>query len=276
MPTLAKHPRTELVKALYYGDSGSGKTGSLAALANLGHRLIIKDYDNGLEVLRSFVKSECMENVNYVTLTDKLKGTPMGVVPVGMPTALTKGLRLLDNWKDGDVNLGPISSWGRDTTFVCDSLSFMGQAAIRFIRAVNGRAPDDASWISDWGEAMKLQEGMLELLYSDAVQCNVIVTAHIIQLGGDPKTGEGSKGFPAALGAKLPPRVPRYFNNTFRALTVGGDRRVIRTTSTEELELKSTNPKELKKEYPIATGLAEIYKAITGEKVQAYASRNLH
>jgi hypothetical protein len=268
MPTLEDHQKSRPVKLMLIGDSGAGKTGCLAGLANEGHRLVIQDYDNGLDVLLAYVEPELRKNVIFKTLTDKLKGSPYGAIPVGMPTAATLGMKLLDNWTDGDVKLGGITSWGLDTTFVMDSGTFFGDAALRYVRVSNGRKPDEATWQSDWGQAMGMQESVLELLYSDAVKCNVIVTFHIVQIGGDPKTGEGSKGFPSALGRKLPPKVPRWFNNTVRAVTVGGDRRILRTNSTDELELKNTNPKNAKKEYPLGTGLADFYRVIAGEVVR--------
>lgn len=265
MPTLEDHAVELRIKLLLYGDSGSGKTGSLAALANEGHRLVIADYDNGLDILHAFVKPEFRKNIYYVTLTDKLRGSSMGPLPAGTPTAITKGMKLLDNWTDGETKLGAITSWTRDTTFVTDSLTLMGDAALRYIRFINGRGPEDPTWQSDWGQAMGMQEGYLELLFSDAVKCNVIVTSHIVMLGGDEKTGVGAKGHPTALGRKLPPRVPRWFNNSLRAVTAGGGRRVFRTVSTDELELKNVRPKDVPRELPIDTGLADFYKIISGE-----------
>jgi hypothetical protein len=269
MPTLEDYSTDRPIKVLLYGDSGAGKTGCLAALANAGQRLIIQDYDNGLDILLTYVKPEFRKNVFYKTLTDKMRSSPAGVIPVGIPSAASTGMKLIDNWVDGDVKLGGISKWGRDTTFVIDSGTFMGLAALRYIKVINGRPIDEQfTHQSDWGAAMKIQEGTFELLYNDVVKCNIVVVFHIIQLGGDPKTGEGAKGFPSALGRKLPPQVPRWFNNTIRVITAGGDRRVLRTNSTDELELKNVNPKAVKKEYPLGTGLADFFRDISGEIVK--------
>jgi len=269
MPTLETKAELKPTKLLLYGDSGSGKTGCLAALANAGQRIIIQDYDNGLDVLFSYVEPEFRKNVYYVTLTDRMRGSAFGALPVGMPSATTRGMQLLDNWKDGDIKLGGISSWGLDTTLVLDSLTMMGRSTMRYIRAINGRSPDDPSWQSDWGQAMKIQESMLEMFYDDSIKCNIVVTCHILMIGGDEKTGDGAKGMPSALGSKLPPIVPGYFNNTLRAITIGGDRRVLRSASSMDLELKNTNPKEVPKELPLATGLAQFFTAVGGE-IQKY------
>lgn len=269
MPTLEAGREDKPVKLLLYGDSGGGKTGCLAALANAGQRLAVVDYDNGIDVLFSYIKPEFHKNVYYVTLQDKLRGgvagSPYASSPLGMPTAITRGMALLDNWVDGDIKLGSIRNWKRDTTLVIDSLTMMGHCAIRYIRAVNGRVPTDPTWISDWGQAMKIQESMLEMLYDSSIQCNVVVTSHIVMIGGDAKTGDGAKGLPSALGSKLPPVVPRYFNNTLRAVTSGGDRRVLRSFSTTDLELKNTNPEAVPKELPLATGLVDFFTAVGGE-----------
>ena len=59
MPSLANHQSNEYTKMLLEGDSGSGKTGSLASLVAAGFSLRILDMDNGLEPLKQFVQKEC-------------------------------------------------------------------------------------------------------------------------------------------------------------------------------------------------------------------------
>ena len=50
MANIAKHISADVTKLLLVGDSGSGKTAALAALANAGKNLRILDYDDGLDL----------------------------------------------------------------------------------------------------------------------------------------------------------------------------------------------------------------------------------
>ena len=51
MPALGQHQSSDIVKMLFIGPSGAGKTGALASLASAGYNLRILDMDNGLDVL---------------------------------------------------------------------------------------------------------------------------------------------------------------------------------------------------------------------------------
>mgnify|MGYP001496439716 CR=1 FL=1 len=50
MTSLADHHASSLVKMLYIGDSGTGKTGSLVSLVDAGYKVHVLDMDNGLDV----------------------------------------------------------------------------------------------------------------------------------------------------------------------------------------------------------------------------------
>ena len=51
MANISKHISADVTKLLLVGDSGSGKTAALAALANAGKNLRILDYDDGFCLL---------------------------------------------------------------------------------------------------------------------------------------------------------------------------------------------------------------------------------
>jgi hypothetical protein len=82
MPSLDKHQSSEFTKLLLEGDSGSGKTGSLASLVAAGFKLRVLDMDNGLDSLANAVKRTCPDklsgNVEFRTLRDKRRATPAG------------------------------------------------------------------------------------------------------------------------------------------------------------------------------------------------------
>lgn len=278
MPNLASTPPNNIVKMLLIGNSGSGKTGALASLIDEGFKLRILDFDRGLDVLGAFVNDKSkLVNVDYVTLTDEMKASGAAPVPRGLPTAASRGLQLLDNWsydetgkpcrvkKDqplppGVTDFGKPSEWGDDTILVIDSMTFLGNAFMLYVLAVNGRSGKQP-WQSDWGEAIRLLESVLQLLYSNSIGCHVIVTSHITYV--EPEAG-ALVGYPSALGQKLPPKVPRYFNTLVLAKTrpsKDGPKRTIQTQSSGVIELK-TPVRGIAKELPLSTGLSTLFKEI--------------
>jgi hypothetical protein len=253
---------------LYLGDSGSGKTGSLASLACAGYRLVVLDYDSGIQTLAKMIQHDCksaLARVHYATLTDKFKSNPQGkVIPAGTPKAFAKGMGLLTEWKpkDGEA-LGSPTEWGQDTILIIDSMTMLANAALRHVLAANGRSGAHPQ-IQDWGEAMRMIEEMLGLLYGESVGCHVIITSHLTFM--ESETG-GVRGYPNALGSKLPPKVGRYFNTILLAKSMGSGqsmRRKIRTVSEGTIELKNPDPYNVPAELDLSSGLREFFKIITG------------
>ncbi len=257
---------------LFVGDSGAGKTGALASLAAAGYNLNIIDMDNGLDVLNNLLTDpqsmyykqdpKAAERVNYVTITDKMKNVNGRLVP-GTATAWTRAVKLLMDWQDGDIKLGPLTTWGTKDILVIDSLTMLSTAALNMILSMNGRLGQRPHQ-SDWGDGQTLVEGMLQTLYDDGVQCNVIVCCHLTFLGEE---GGPLRGYPNTLGKALPPKVGRYFNTALMARTMGQgtmQKRKILTNTSGIIELKNTAPMRVKPEYDLATGLAEYFEAVRG------------
>lgn len=282
MPSLLDHNSQQAVKALLIGDSGSGKTGSLASLVEAGYNLHVLDYDNGLDTLVNVLwnkpqPEELLKRVKYETLTDKMKSQLDGtIIPSGKPTAFPAGMKLLNDWKVKDESgnliedLGPATSWGSDTVLVIDSLTMLSEAAMRHVLSVAGRLGQQPQ-IQDWGEAMRKVQGLLELLYSDSIKCNVVVTAHVQYVEGEEG---GTKGYPATLGQKLPPKTGRYFNTVVMAKSTGTGQNVkrrIKTVSEGMIELKVSNPFGVQRDLPLETGMAELFKALKPGQAQADA-----
>jgi hypothetical protein len=265
MPSLSEYSQTKSIKMLSIGDSGKGKTGALAALAEAGFKLRILDYDNGVGILASLLKSKpALANVIYEPCLDEYQTVGQKILPKGMPTAFSKGLNMLSKWKSKDgTDLGAVSSWGKDTILIIDSLSHMSNAALQYVLAINNRSGEHP-WQSDWGQAMDMIEAMLKILYSDQIKCHVIVNAHITYIGEqrDKKTQEvliPGKPYPNTLGQKLPPKIGQYFNTMLEFTTSASGKRIIRTQPSGDLGVKSEIlgvPKEL----PLESGLADFFK----------------
>lgn len=272
MPKLGDHQSKTTTKMLFVGDSGAGKTGALASLAAAGYNLRILDMDNGLDVLNNLLTDpnsqyfkqdpKAAERVDFVTVTDKMKNVNGRLVPA-TATAWTRAVKLLMDWTDGEQKLGPITTWGQKDILVIDSLTMLSTAALNMILSMNGRLGQRPHQ-SDWGDGQQLVEGLLQMLYDEGVQCNVIVCCHITFIGED---GGPIRGYPNTLGKALPPKVGRYFNTALMARTVGQgtmQKRKILTNTSGVIELKNTAPLRVQAEYDLADGLAKYFEAVRG------------
>ena len=264
MPTLDAH-LSGPIKILAIGDSGTGKSGSIASLINenIIKRAFILDYDNGLDAVARFTNKDKMNRVIFETLTDEISLRRERAGTKGPPKAWLRGIQLLDKWD----TYGGITSWLPDDLLVVDTLTSMGEAAMQHVLSINGRTgmlPHQ----SDWGGAMNLQEGLLAALKASAIKCNIIVFSHVTFVSDDVATGM-AKGYPSALGSKLPPKVGRYFNTqiVYKSSGTGKSaRREIHTVPTAGTETKVPLPKDaIAPSLPIETGLATLFKALQGE-----------
>ena len=232
MAKITQHKSASVTKLLLCGDSGSGKTSALASLANAGKKLRILDYDNGLDILPSLLNKDAIDNVSFVTLTDSL----------GQATAFRKGAQLLSNWKDGDEDLGPVKEWGEDTVLVIDSLTLMGEAALRSALVFNNKKTTEQASQPEWGAAARDVQNIIQYITGGEVKCNVVVTSHMQYMEGDMGT---SKAYPTSVGSKLSTKIGRYFNCVCRIDTRSsskGTERTLRTTSDHRMDLKVTAP----------------------------------
>lgn len=264
MPPLDKHQSSATTKLLYIGDSGAGKTGSLVSLAAAGYNLRILDLDNGLDILRNVLSDpkykDAIKNVSYQTITDPMKNVGGKLIP-SRASAWQRVAQQLNNWKTEDEELGPISSWTSKEILVIDSFSRLCTAAMNFVLAMNARL-GQKPYQSDYFDAQQLVESLLQMLYDEGIKCNIIVIAHITFLGEE---NGPSKGYPAAVGRALPPKVGQYFNSIIQAKSAGSGanlRRKIITSTSHQVELKNSSPLKVKAEYDLVTGLAEYFQDV--------------
>lgn len=235
MPSFNDHHSNNIVKALICGDSGSGKTGSLATLANGGYNVRVVDFDNGLDVLKAYLTKEGSQRVTYKTYD------------IADRTSPDAAFKLMQHWKTPEEDLGATTTWGPKDVLVLDSLSFFGQSAIRAVVSANGKDYDKTNSFdqSYWGVAMKSVEQVVNYLTSPKVGCNVIVFTHLKWQEND----QGMlKAYPNTLGKAFSPVVGRYFNNLWRLDVKPNGTRVIRTAADNYMSLKSSRPDKVKPE----------------------------
>jgi len=267
MPTLEKHQSNEYTKLLCLGDSGSGKTGGIAPLVNAGYHLRILDMDNGLESLKQQVLRLCPEkiaNVEYRTLRDKRKASPSGPIIDGSPKAFIEAIRMLDRWRyvDGgnEIDLGVPAEWGPDVILVIDSLTFLSDAAYDWREPLTPKGKEGKyDQRAVYKDAQDAIESVLALVTSEAFRTNVIVTSHVKYVDNPDGT---KKGYPTAVGSALSPQIPRYFNTVALFQTKAGGKRTLHTAATAMIDLKNPKPFEMAKEYPIETGLADLFSVL--------------
>lgn len=301
MPKLSNHHSAKSTKLLLVGNSGSGKTGSLASLAAAGYKLRILDLDNKLDVLKNFLTDpnstyfkqnpKCADNVDYITLTETKKASG-GKVVSAKATVWSNMMNMLNNWQEKDedgkvVNdLGGILTWDEKTVLVIDSLSRASLAALDHHLMLNGALTTTRTQNEgrrDIGAAQDLIKSFLMYLSDESIKCNVIIICHITKVsesGYGPqaaeikeKDGKGNPtgnytedllGFPATIGRALSPHVPEYFPNVLHAKTTG-TRNFIHTKSTGEVATICTAPLKVAPQYPIETGLSDYFRAVRGE-----------
>lgn len=271
MTSLAKHQSAQTTKMLIVGDSGSGKTGALASLASAGYNLRILDLDNGVDILHSVLSDTkygytdgSLARVEFETVTDSMRNVNGRLQP-GQAKAWQRMAGLLAGWKTSDgQDLGSITTWTHREVLAVDSLSMATTAAQNFYQGLNARIGQKATWDDIYG-TQQLLETFAQMLYDDAVKCQVIVLAHPDFI--EDQSGV-KRGYPATIGNKLSPKFGRYFNNVIEARTTGtgsSRTRKLLTKGSGLIEVKTSNPGKVKDEYSIQTGLAELFADLQGQ-----------
>lgn len=293
MPPLSQHHSSETTKLLLIGESGAGKTGALAALAAAGYNLRIIDLDNGLDILKDVLTGpkskyppEAINRVMAKTLTEPMRNINGKLFPAKASVWPTT-IKLLSEWKDTDadgkeISLGPVTSWTSKDVLCIDSLTMLSTAAMNFQQSLNGHLGNSSvtqnEWRRDIGGAQQFVESLLQTLYDTSIKCNVVVNSHIALVreranGQDlPEEKLPMVGFPSAIGASLPPRIPRYFNSVLLVKTVGsgmGTRHRIHTTSQGIVNAKTSAPTRVKPEYDIFDGLAKYFEDVKSSAAPA-------
>lgn len=278
MPSLFDHPTRSIIKLLAFGESKTGKTGSLVSLVKVDYKLFILDFDNLLGILRRQVMTQCpdkISNVHFIPLMDKFKVGMKGTDYGGKPTAYLESLRLLNQWKDGDEDFGNPADWPDDHILVIDSLSRWCDACYNLhdqATPKTGKSGGDFDGRAAYFSAQDDMEKQIATITSATFPCNVIVIGHGVYM----KLDDGStRILPQGIGAKLSPRFPSYFPNVVY-YTNKNDVRTIQLDSTRMVNL--ANDATLKGDLPIETGLATIFAALRGqasEATQKPITRNL-
>lgn len=260
MPSMLEHESNSIVKVMLAADSGSGKTGALASLIDAGLNVRVLDFDNGLSVLKGYVKDKAkLKNVYFVDkLTDELK-LVAGRIGINKAPAFQRAMDALD--KGGKefwgADIPPVSQWTPRDVLVIDSLTMAGRCSLQMVMQANAAGFKHPE-IQHYGTAMDNVEKWIMMLMSNATPCHVIVNTHITNVEGDARL------YPDALGSKLPPKIGKHVDNLL-GLRVKAGKRVFLTQQDGLLALKSAVP--LPEQVPIETGWKDIFERLTGKKI---------
>ena len=277
------------VKVMSIGFPKTGKTGSLACLANAGYNLRIVDLDGNYAPLLEYVEPEFYDNIHILSCRDKEKINSKGFrQTIGNPHAFEKALRLFDSFKYTDqhtgeeFDFGPVHSWGPNDVFITDSGTNLGEASMRNVLHHQGRN-GQARRIQDWGLAMEALDMYCEMVGDPDIPCHVLVTFHKKLIGPKDILPTDSaeikeqkekvqevvpfRWFPSALGRELAPKISRHMPYLLHYESVrkaGRMQRLISTMATEDTDA-GVPIKDLPSQLPMETGLLTIFEAVKGK-----------
>lgn len=214
---LPSHPP----KILLTGDPGVGKT---AFALTLGKHARVVDLDDGLRVGRS-LRDGFYEARNEVDICPCWEEDPKKA------TAYSKARSYIGSQgSELKTAKNPIKA------LVVDSLTTLGEFALRSVLSNNGRLGKQPE-IQDWGiRDIELQNILVALR---ALPIVVVLTAHLQRSTEDDTT----KCTISLQGAKLPPRIPSYFDEVWvqQVRLLGGEKREYRllTQSTNTYQART-------------------------------------
>lgn len=265
MPSGLEHPanaegKLGIYKGLHVGETGTGKTGALAALLDEGYKIRCLDFDAGLDPIIGYVKDRTkLSNLDFETLRDEFKVVG-SYLAVKKAPAFQRAMAKLQSWDE----FGAVETWGPDTILVIDTLGAMAVSSFNMVLQANGivnpsgqrGGPEQ----SHYGTAMdNIDRALLWLTNPEMVPCHVIVNAHWTVQDGE---GGATRMVPETIGNKLSPKVGRKFNNLF-SFSITAGKRTIKVKKDGLVACKSSKPLT-KEQYDIETGLAEIFREIVG------------
>jgi hypothetical protein len=274
-------------RGFHIGFPGSGKTGATVSLAKAGYKLRMLDWTGNYLPITTYMDDSC--DIDICLLQDKLIDNGNSIEPFGKPTAFGAGLKQLKDWKterNGEpVSLGCSDDWGLDTIVVFDELTSLCRAAKYRAMNLNGNNLTSAVW------GMAVQDVSNVITIAKSKNHHLIINCHKQILGAQDFTmqsgkSEESKAIASLVNEEIkemkdkdlmPPRFYPVGMTKNSSMTVHGDlpimlefeqvtrmgkeMRVIKTQGSSIIDVKIPGL-NLKKEYPIETGLADIFEAM--------------
>jgi hypothetical protein len=289
-------PQNPTFRGMITGFPKVGKTGSLVALASAGYKIIYCDFDHNPETLVAFA-GDAIDNFVYLPFEDKIRltGTAGRLAGVsGEPKAYFRFMEFLERGvyisPDGATKEthGAMTSWGRDTILVLDSMTQLVDAIWRRFLHTVGRT---ARTKRDWGAIVEELALVVQMMTSARLTCHSITIAHLQLVDAGELEEADKKGdrqelivhnnrlrqeklelmsthlFPIAVTKAQSMRIAGLFPCILPVEVSAEGRRQFNLTPRKEIEVAlPASAAKLKKTLPIETGLLDIFKAVTGDK----------
>lgn len=287
-------------KGLVVAAPKTGKTGSVAALANAGYRVVVAAFDPGYEVLLNFVTPDCHKNIIILPFEDQKgfqgKDSKIVVGNKSKPTAYAKFAQFLNDGRarlakcqGGEVvELGASETWGYDTILVVDNLTSMCRCARDYLLALQGRDRQSMRR-RDWLLGADDITDVLIQMASSFYTYHLVVLAHWKVQG--PREFEDDDGknpgksdynnelkemakdltptkqVPVSLGRQLCDNISQHFPTVVWGCVDDNGKRVFDLSPSAVRDSGvPVPPGRLPKVLPIETGLLSIFEAVCGKE----------
>ncbi len=218
-------------KALIEGATGAGKTYAIRTLVDAGITPFIISTEPGIQaILGDIPADKChwryipaaasswdqmrsnARRINQMTFKQLCNLEDMDKRKHGQFLELLNACSNFVCDRDGQA-YGSCDDWGTDRALVFDSLSGINIMALDLMV---GAKPVKSE--SDWGVAMDNLERFINRICC-GIPCHVIMNAHL-EKEKDELTGS-MRNMVSSLGRKLPPKIPRFFDDVILAKRVG-------------------------------------------------------
>lgn len=190
---LTLEAKSSLIKMLYLGLSGQGKSTSLVPLGipdylgNPGYELRVLDFDSKFEevvraTLARLLKTKVITQEQHdYALTHNYDICPCvenkGIISVreGKRTIKTLGVETATAWSTAVKQLEKWSNWSDKTILIVDSFTHATKAITNFVQDLNGKLNQTLEW-RDYQGPQQLAESLMYMAAD--LPTHAIVTAH--------------------------------------------------------------------------------------------------
>lgn len=268
-------------RQITYGFSKSGKTGSLACLAEDGWTIRYLDFDDNPTPLYAFCKPEFHKNIQRVSCLDEFRVNEIDNIRSTGGSGLKAYSTMMSALDEWPIDKSDPQKWDADKNILCiDSLTSVAKAKVRAIQVRAGREDKKYNW-DDYQMTQREIDALLQALKT-WVNCPIIVMAHLQLIGPDLDAADiDDEDLRAQIieqklkGADIMPwRLAPITIGKAQALTVAGHftaaalvhvteasgRRII-SKPMQGLDLGIPIP-GVAGELPLETGMATIFKAV--------------
>lgn len=255
-------------RVLLMGESTSGKTGSVAQLANAGYRILLHDFDSNARVIGNYLKPGHADI--FIRSYDVARLTNTGILDKGAEVnkaavkQMNEFYKMLQHWKTDTEDLGPSKNLTAKDVIVIDSGTFLGELLLLASPEhpeANKHAPTQYRIAGSW------YRNILNQLTSNLTGASVLLLTHIQQTGEKDDQGRiigKARDIPIGVGEKMSKQMTNYFSDVWLLEVQRDGARRIRTLANDRIPLRTSAPNLIKSEEPF--DIASIFNRLITRK----------